>query len=507
MLISQVGDHAMYNRKKKNKPKLPKKLLPGYKEYLTQKLEIDESDELPLDTRETDSKLLKIFKDAADFKSRHLHLPSKQDVSLYFFSGLIDQDQIHKGIINPLIKRIEENITEKIYRVQDVLYSIHIEEVKSWKELIQECLNGKIICHIDQLMPISISVTNVEQRSPSDPTTEYQVLGPKMGFIENSRSNVAIVRRFLIDPRLKVQEFKLGSVSHTHTAVLYLDEYVDPDLVDLVIERLQQIEEDNIVSSGQLEKLIVDYPMSIFPQVLKTERPDNVSYALSQGKVVIILDNTTFALILPINHLDLYNTSEDNFQSVFHKALIRAIRMLSLIVATIFPALYVAMVAFHPELIPSTLALTIADTRNNIPFPAATEAFIMIIALDILVESSIRLPMFVGQTIGIVGGLVIGQAAVEAGVISSTMIIVVASTAIASFTAPSWDLVSAVRIVRYILLAFATVFGLFGVTLALFAIIIHLSHLTSFSKPYLSPVSPLNLRELFGIFFKQIPRK
>ncbi len=481
--------------------------LPGYQEYLKRKLDIEETDELPTKSEKLHQMLDRVFQDSDDFQARILVLPSKQQVTIYYMNRLIDNTLLHDWVIEPLNKRINDNNLSTVSEVQEAIQANQIKKVSNWKQLIQQCLTGHLILHVENLEPVSIVIASFEKRNISDPTTEHQVYGPKMGFIEDSRSNVSILRKFIADPRLKMKEFFVGTLSHTHVALLYLDEYVDLDLVQLVSERLHNITDDNVVSSGQLEKYLFDHPMSVFPQSMKTERPDNASYALSQGKVIVIVDNSTFAIILPIAHFDLFLTSEDNFLQVWHKTLLRLIRMSSLIIATIFPALYVALIAFHPELLPSTLALTIAEARNNIPFTASAEAFMMIFALDVLVESSMRLPQVVGQTVGIVGGLVIGQAAVEAGVVSSTMIIVVASTAIASFTTPSWDLVSSVRVCRYLLLLLAASLGLYGLSIGLFIIFIHLCHLTSLSKPYLSPLAPLNPKELLQLFIQKPPRK
>lgn len=206
------------------------------------------------------------------------------------------------------------------------------------------------------------------------------------------------------DPRLKLKEFTIGTLSHTHVGLLYLDEYVDPELLTLVTKRLEHFKMEQLNDSGELAKEIVDFPLSIFPQVYETERPDFASVALSQGKIVVVIDNSTFCLVLPITLFNLIEISPDNYRMALDNSFIRFLRITSILVATILPALYVALVGYHPELLPTTLALSIAESRNNIPFPVYLEALMMIFALDILVEASIRLPSFVGQTIGIVGG-------------------------------------------------------------------------------------------------------
>lgn len=475
--------------------------------FLREKIEVKDLEYFPTDQDQLSNKLNKIFADCDDFVQRNITLPSGQNVTLLYFTAMVNEDLLQSGVIDPLVKRNIDKNKEELYRLEDQIFNLHINHPLDWKSLINDSLKGDVICHISGQSPVLLSLSTKEKRNLSDPTTEYQIYGPKIGFIEDSRTNVSILRRFIRDPRLKVKEFQLGSLSHTHVALLYLEEYVDPELLNIVKDRLHNIKEDNIVSSGQLANLIIDHPMSIFPQINKTERPDNASYALSQGKVVICLDNSTFVLILPSPQMRFFETSEDNFQQVWNMTFVRLLRFISLVSAAVLPALYVALVAFHPELLPTTLALTIAESRNNIPFPAAAEALIMMFALDVLVEASIRLPLFVGQTVAIVGGLVIGQAAVEAGIVSSTMIIVIAFTAIASFTTPSWEVASAWRLVRYFLVILAANLGLFGLSLGVALVMIHLAHLQSFARPYLSPFGPFNPREFLNILIKFLPKK
>lgn len=261
---------------------------------------------------------------------------------------------------------------------------------------------------------------------------------------------------------------------------------------------------DHLVNLGQLNKKITLYPTSLFPQVHQTERPDYVAFSLTEGKIAILMDNSTFCGVLPVGLFDLYITSGDyGYTSFWNTSYVLFIRYVCTILATALPALYVSLVAFHPELLPETLALSIAESRLNIPLTAPGEAFLMMFALDILVEASMRLPSNVGQTIGIVGALIIGTAAVEAGIVSTLMVIVISFTAIASFTSPSWELVSSLRITRYGLLFISSLFGLYGFVLGFCLIYIHLCNIDNFSRPYLAPFSPIVqkniLKKIMGI--------
>lgn len=498
-----LGGIAMLRQKKQKSKGTDKKQFetPDYQDFLHDKIGISELDEVPVCEEEVSQKLNIIFEHSSDFEHRTVILPSKQTLTVYYFDGIIHHERLQEGVIQPFVLRVEKQIEDEVKELGEVIYNVKYTTPANWRELLDNCLKGDVICHLSGVKPITVALPNFETRSLSEPSTEQQVYGPKVGFVEDAVRNLSMLRKYFKDPRLKARNYKLGSLSQTNALVVYLDEYVDNDLLYDVLERISNVKTDNVSTTAILAQHITEFPKSLFPQVKKTERPDQAAFALTQGKIVILLDNSTFGIVLPSTLASFYETGDDNDEgSVWSVTFIRLIRMLSMFVATLLPALYVALVAFHPELIPTTLALTIAESRNNIPFPAAIEAFLMMFALDTLVESSIRLPSFIGQTIGIVGGLVIGQAAVEAGIVSSVMVIVIAFTAISAFTAPSWELASSWRIVRYILLLFASILGLFGVVLGVCLLTIHVCALTSFKKPYMSPLSPLNPKELLNIF-------
>lgn len=457
--------------------------LPNFYSFLSEKLPSYNLEELPVNTEEFSSGLGVIFENTDDFIYRKINIQNKH-CYIYYLNGLSNQERLEKIILMGSEKIIgEEEFINNLNKVE------HMEPM-TWEECVKDCLSGRVIVHLEGKKPISISVQQKEKRSLTEPTTEYQVYGPKIGFIEDSRVNIALMRRFIQDPRLKVKEYSIGSLSNSHVGLIYLEEYVDKDVLKLVMSSLEQVEIENLIDGAQLAKEIVDFPNSVFPQIYQTERPDIASFSLSKGRIVIFVENSTFCIVLPVTLFTLLEISTDNFRVALDMTFLRALRIVSIFVATILPGLYISLVGYHPELLPTTLALTIADSRNNIPFPVFTEAFLMIFALDVLVEASMRLPSFVGQTIGIVGGLVIGQAAVQAGLVSTTMIIVSSSTAIASFTLPTWDLISSWRLCRYLLLVCAGVLGVYGLVLGIAFITLHLCNLRSFGHPYLKPATP-----------------
>ncbi|MFN7252723.1 MAG: spore germination protein [Anaerobacillus sp.] len=462
-----------------------------YKSYL---VDLNISEVAPTNHEEFHENIKKVFRDCADFTYREVVLSGKCKIMIYFIQGMINMEFLQSSVIKPLLENIEGESKE--LSVSKYINNPTNKHLSNWNDIIYLLFSGGAIYHSNGEMPIEVMVPNKEKRNLAEPTTQYQIFGPKIGFIEDIQTNISMMRKFLKDPRLKTVNYEIGSLSHTKVTVMYIEGYAETDVVEQIKEKLQNINLDQLITLGQLNKQIVNNPASIFPQIYGTERPDNVALALGEGKVAIFIDNVTFCSILPIGIFDLYLAGDDHsFSSIYNAIFVRLIRYFCMVISTAIPALYVALVAFHPELIPETLALTIAESRSQIPFPAAAEAIIMMIALDVLVEASIRLPSFVGQTIGIVGGLVIGTAAVEAGVVSSLMVIVIAFTAIASFTTPTWELVSSLRVIRYGLLIISAMFGLYGFTIGFCLIFIHICNMESFSRPYISPPSPFKMEQ------------
>ncbi len=451
-------------------------------------------DEVDLNSLDFKHTMEKIFADCSDLITRAIPLANGEKVFIYYFVGAINEELLESSVIRPLTSSNEELELEDL---RYCIYSADTNELKSWKEVVNAILDSSVICHKSRGYPIQIAISSQQKRALEEPSTEYQVYGPKVGFIEDMTSNLALMRQLIKDPRLKTKVYTVGTITHTNVSVMYFEGAAEQSMLEELERRIESVGIDNLLNIGQLNKQIVNAPLSVFPQVLLTERPDQVAFALTEGKVALFLDNSGQATIIPVSVFDFYLPSGDrSFSSVWTIAFVRAIRLFCMIIATAIPALYVALVAFHPELIPQTLAFAIAESRAQIPFPASAEAFMMMLALDILVEASIRLPSFVGQTIGIVGGLIIGTAAVEAGLVSSLMVIVIALTAIASFVSPSWDFVASLRTVRYGLLIIASTFGLFGFALGFCVIFIHICHINSFSRPYVSPAMPIKYEEI-----------
>nr|WP_286672336.1 spore germination protein [Cohnella hashimotonis] len=332
-------------------------------------------------------------------------------------------------------------------------------------------------------------------RSVEEPQTEALIRGPRDGFTEDFRTNTALIRRRLRDPNLRFETFQLGRRSRTDIAVAYVEGIVHDELLQEVRRRIHTIDVDEIAGSGFIEQWLTDHQLSPFPQIMSTERPDKLSAALLQGKIGIIVDNTPFQLIMPMTFFSFFHSPEDYYQNWIISTVIRVMRFGAAFLATFMPAFYIALTEFHHGMLPSELAFSIAGSREGVPFPSVVEAFAMEATLELLREAGIRLPRPIGQTIGIVGGLVIGEAAVRAGIVSPIMVIVVAITAISSFSLPSYTFAISLRLLRFLVMMAAALFGLYGIVLAYIMLNIHIANLKSFGIPYSTPFAPTFLND------------
>lgn len=382
-----------------------------------------------------------------------------------------------------------DEIVQMLY--EEVLSVVEISRASDLTKTLESILSGDTALFVDgSAEVIIIDSKGWKTRSIEEPVSEGLVRGPRDGFTESIRDNTVHIRRRIKDPNLRFEGSVLGRRSRTDVIIAYIDNIVDPELLNEVRRRISTIDVDEVEESGFIEQWIEDDFLSPFPQVHNTERPDKVSGALFQGRIAVLVDGTPMVLILPVTIGLLLHSPEDYYERWIVGTLARLLRYLAAFLAVYSPAFYIALVTFHPGLIPSDLAFSIAATRDGVPFPAFVEAIMMVTTMELLQEAGLRLPKPIGQTVGIVGGLVIGDAAVSAGIVSPVMVIVVALTAIASFAIPAYHLAIAFRMIRFFAMFMAGIFGIYGVVLSLIVIMIHLSNLTSIGYPYLAPLAP-----------------
>ena len=447
--------------------------------------------------------ITKILGFNADFVKRDFLLGTDQPLPavVIYMDGMINSNELDRGVMRPLLEsRLEGNTGPgllKLLHNGGLITRAEKQEASFFADLINPLLTGSAILFVEGYpKAIVIICRGYEMRSIPEPVVENAVRGPREAFIETLSVNISLLRKRLPTPNLVVETIPVGKISSTNVAIVHLKGIASEGLVQEVYQRINNIDIDVILESGYIEQLIQDHPYSPFPQVVVTERPDKVVGCLAEGRVAIFTDNTPLALIVPGEFMSLLQASEDYYYKFYFSTFLRWLRYASFLVALVLPSLYVAITNFHQEMIPTTLLIGIAAARQGVPFPAYFEALLMEVAFEILREAGIRLPAPMGQAVSIVGALIIGQAAVQANIVSPLMVIVVASTGIATFTLPQYNLGISVRMLRFPLMMAAAFLGLFGVMVGLLAILLHLCSLRSFGVPYLSPLAPFNLQGL-----------
>lgn len=486
----------------------------NYEELFKPKEENQDKTNVTKSLEENLKKVKEILSDSDDIIYREFNVGKSQNLKFatVYAEGLADKIIVNEYVLKNLmmLARMTDpqvsNIREKVYDlIKDGVLSVtDLKEVDDINKIIDNILSGETVLFIDKWdKAIIIASKGWPMRGISEPESDVVIRGPREGFTETLRVNTALIRRRIRDPKFKIKQMQIGKRSKTDVAVLFIDGLVNQDILKTVVDRLKAIEIDSILVSGYVEQLIEDNWRSPFPQIQSTERPEKVAANIYEGKIAIIVDNTPFALVVPTTFNALLQASEDYNERFLMASAIRMLRYVSMFISVLLPALYIAMLSYHPGMIPTELALYIAGNRDGVPFPAVIEAFIMEGALELLREAGIRLPGPIGSTIGIVGGLVLGQAAVEAGIVSSLMVIVVAITAIATYSIPNYSFGSPFRLLRFAYMMGAAFLGLYGVVLVFLISLIHLSNLKSFGIPYLSPfVYNMSIKDFKDTFIR-----
>lgn len=458
------------------------------------------------------------FKDCNDMIFREFSTggPDGRRMFLACIDGLSDKMLVDHFVLTPLmvttrgVKPEYEEIKTRILEVTKTtsMTASDFRETEKMEDCLVMIMSGESVLFIDGYDKALIIASRAwPARGPSEPSSETVIRGPRDGLVETMRFNTALVRRRIRDTRFKVKQLQCGTRSKTDIAILYIDDIVDKRVLEQVEREIKAINIDAIMDSGYIQQFLEKRGLTPFPQIQTTERPDVIAGAVYEGRVGIIVDNSPFALIVPATLNAFFQSAEDYYSRSAITSFVRQMRMVAGILSIVGPGLYIALTSFNPGIVPSSLILSIAQSREGVPFPAFIEAAIMEITFELLREAGIRLPRPIGSTIGIVGGLVIGQAAVSAGIVSPIMVIVVALTAIASFAIPNYEVAAGFRLVRFLLMVFSAVYGLYGVVLGLILMLIHLVNIKSFGVPYLAPMAPLFPADLKDSVFVRLPWK
>lgn len=452
--------------------------------------------------------LRSIFNKSADIHIREFKFGGCVDAALVFVDGLVNKKTINEDILQTLMYDTRQTyscdklVDDSINTITTAMVSIGaVKYACDFNEFVHGVLSGDAGLLINgSAKALLINSRGWEARSVQEPITEAVVRGPREGFTETLSTNTALLRRKIKSPNLIIETIVLGERTKTDVAIAYINGIVNPALITEIKRRLDRIKSDAILESGYIEQFIEDNPLSPFSTIANSERPDVIAAKILEGRAAIFIDGTPIVLSMPMLLIENFQSPEDYYSRPYYASIIRSLRYIAFFISILAPASYVALTTYHQELLPTPLLITMAASREGIPFPAVAEALGMGIVFEILREAGVRLPRPVGQAISIVGALVIGESAVSAGLITAPMVIVVAFTAICSFVVPA--LLDVQSIMRIILVLLAGFMGEFGIVIGLLGVLIHLCALRSFGAPYLSPFAPLSVGGLKDTFVR-----
>lgn len=430
-----------------------------------------------------------IFSDCGDIVYREFFAGC--NMCLVYIDNITNSVAIEESILTNLMNRSDMHGDGNEFIDRSLLEVVSVKDVKkiyTFEEVINAILSGDTVILCDEAdSALQASTKGFPTRGVGSVKTEVSVLGPKDAFNESIAVNIVLIRRRIKDTKLKLKRMKIGTGTKTDIAIMYMEGIVNNEILKNVEKSLESVDIDGVYDSGYIEQLIEKEFTSPFPQIQITERPDKTASSLMEGRIAVVVDNSPYVILLPAPLNEFFQSADDYYERWEIMSFIRFMRYVGAFLAVSLPGLFIALAVYNPSVLPVSLALKIAGSRQNIPFPTAAEMLVMEIAFELLIEAGIRLPSPVSSTIGIAGGIIIGQAAVEAGIVSPMIIIISALTAICTYVIPNTSVTAGIRIFKYIIIFTSSFFGLFGFWIGILLLLIHLSSIKTFGIPYLYP--------------------
>ncbi len=428
-----------------------------------------------------------------DVVIREIKMKEGRKAFLVFIDGMVSSESVDFAIIKTLLE-MPYFTDGEIYKYEEEIndrFIVHSQasSTSSMDTVFEEVNYGSCAVFVDGFSKAFVlDVRSWEHRSIDKPENEQSIYGPQEAFAEMLRTNTVLVRKILKSEKLIAEGVKIGNVSKTRGVIMYLSDVANPELVNEVRRRINGIDMDYVISSEQVGLMLEENSFAVTTQFLVTERPDRVANALTEGRVALILNGNPHALIMPTTMFELTHSVSDNYLRIPYANMSRVIRIFATLLSTLLPALYLAITLFHQEIIPTYLLYSISASRENVPFPSLIELLLMDLSFEMIREAGIRMPGPIGSTLGIVGGLILGQAAVSAKIVSPIMIIVIAITGIGSFATADYSLSWTYRILRLVFVILASLMGFYGIGIGLFIYALLLANQKSFGVPFLSPM-------------------
>ncbi|MBR6400718.1 MAG: spore germination protein [Firmicutes bacterium] len=431
------------------------------------------------------------FENCGDVVSRVFAAGTGRKVYVAYIDDLADREMLERQVIRGLMVDTRDgDIAPSPQRLlESALITADVKEQEYLENCVDEILAGNAVVIVDGLCTAAVvSAKKVPGRGVNKPDTEISVQGPQDAFTESLRTNTVLIRRRIRSSNLKCVQMKLGKKTQTDTAVMYIEGTADENVVKSVLARLEKTAAEGILDSGCVEQYLKKGEKTLFPLVQLTERPDKTAAGLIEGRVAVVCDNSPFVILAPAVLFSFYQASEDYYQQWQTASFMRLIRLAAGLAAFTLPGLYVAVTMYDPSMLPAELSLHLAGARTGVPVSAMTEVTVLELAFETLREAGVRMPAAVGGTLGVVGGIIIGQAAVDAGLVSPMVVIVTAVTGICAFSIPSQQLTAAYRVIKFGVIIASAVLGIYGFILAVICVFVHLTSLESFGLPYIYPL-------------------
>ena len=436
-----------------------------------------------------------LFEGAGDFNTRMLRC-GEFTLYAYFVDGLVSGSDISAYILKPITEHLQAATLEELYSfaLDGMIYNAVAQPCTELKDAASKLVNGFCVLLFPGVGALAYEVKTSEKRSISAPDLENTAKGAKDAFVETVRSNTSLLRRHLRTPDLRLKELAVGKYSQTNVSIAWIDGITDMDMVSRMILRLSGMKTDGILTPAAVEEAVTGSRFTAFPLLQYTQRTDRFCQGLLEGRVGLFVDGIPLGYLAPVDIGYLMDSMEDYSRDFLTASAVRILRYLALFVDLLLPALYIAMTAYHFNLLPPSVAQVILQGRQNVPFSPIWEILLLLLAFELLQESGVHLPKSIGQSVSIIGGIVVGTVGVEAGLISSIALITVSISGVCGFVLPNRDLADAIRLWRFLLAVGAAVFGLLGIVGAVAILIIRLAFLKSLGKPYIKFFEPKLIR-------------
>lgn len=452
----------------------------------------------------TKESLEKLFENSTDVMIE-TYTFTNHNVTMLVCEGMVDQiilnDAIYKRFVH-FFKEHEQNILTKDLIKED-LYVPDLQELNSEDDITKEVFAGKVILLFHDLKVVfSTDIAHRPQRQPEETSTEISIKGPRDDFIEDIFVNIALIRKRLRTNSLVIDRYELGTRTQTQVALLYIKDVIDPEIIKNIDERLRKVDVDGIFSGTQLKEILSERPFNFFPMFHYSGRPDFAVDSLLSGRFILIVDGVQYVLVAPVNLSFIMKSAEDAESTYFFNTFERFIRLMALGVAILLPGLWVALSSFHQNQLPVAFLGTVIESRRSVPLSAPIETLLMVFLFEFFKEAGLRMPMAIGTTLSVVGGIIIGDAAIRAGLASPILIVVIASSSVATYTLVSMSLHGIVSILRIFVIVLSSIVGLYGFLVAIFMIVLFVANIESFGVSYLSIPGKVRFRGLFKTFMK-----